>query len=134
MNFVLVFAHCIVSEIYWRVLAEIPPRVIYYPALKNTCTSYFLHVFSFFFLLIKCGLACSKNYLRGWVIIVVIELNLGFCSLYCIVDRELPAAQCSKCYEISDMGFFIKIYNQIVILDHWYWSFLMVYNHFCCKK
>ena len=46
--------------------------------------------FSFFFLLIKCGLACSKNYLRGWVIIVVIELNLGFCSLYCI-DRELPA-------------------------------------------
>ena len=89
MNFVLVFAHCIVSEIYWRVLAEIPPRVIYYPSLKNTCTSYFLHVFSFFFLLIKCGLACSRNYLRGWVIIVVIELNLGVCSYIASIQTRV---------------------------------------------
>jgi hypothetical protein len=28
----------------------------------------------------------------------------------------LTCAQCSKCHEILDMGFFIKIYNQIVIL------------------
>ena len=57
---------------------------------KNTCTSYFLHVFSFFFLLIKCGLACSRNYLRGWVIIVVIELNLGFCSLQIASIENCP--------------------------------------------
>ena len=36
-----------------------------------------------------------------------------------------PNAQCSKCYEISDMEFLIKIYNQIDILgisiDHFQW-------------
>ncbi len=34
-------------------------------------------------------------------------------------------SQCSKCYEISDMEFLIKIYNQIDILgisiDHFQW-------------
>ena len=36
-----------------------------------------------------------------------------------------PIPQCSKCYEISDMEFLIKIYNQIDILgisiDHFQW-------------
>ena len=36
-----------------------------------------------------------------------------------LLDLEFyvsASTQCSKCYEISDMEFFIKIYNQIVML------------------
>ena len=40
-------------------------------------------------------------------------------------DYRPHEAQCSKCYEISDMEFLIKIYNQIDILgisiDHFEW-------------
>ena len=70
------------------------------------------------------------EHLKGIIRTVLVKVSL----IQPVRHLILTPSQCSKRYEISDMGFFIKIYNQIVILDHWYWSFLMVYNHFCCKK
>ena len=85
------FSHIALFQKYiegcWQ---KFPQGLFIIPLWKTLAPPTSCMFFSFFFLLIKCGLACSKNYLRGWVIIVVIELNLGFCSLYCI-DRELPA-------------------------------------------